>query len=188
MRSKRQTRSRAFRRYFSRTNTGTNRAMRPTTLRVQETAQPNLPATTLHRQNQRSICKPLLQCRSLCSWSAWLGGRQSQQLVLGAVHTMKICLVNDCDGKFHAKDLCEKHYKAHTRAKNKNKPKSDTDPGCIVATCLNKHLAQGFCSTHYKNRDKYIITEIDPEEFWAFVKKELNIVELWKKLAWSRKR
>lgn len=91
---------------------------------------------------------------------------------------MKICLVNDCDNEFHAKDLCEKHYKAHTRAIRKNKPKSDTDPGCIVATCLNKHLAQGFCSSHYKNRDKYFITEIDPEEFWAFVKKELNIVEL----------
>ena len=48
---------------------------------------------------------------------------------------------------------------------------------CSVAKCYLPHNARGYCKTHYNRllRGTPIVRD-DPQDFWEFVKKELNIV------------
>jgi hypothetical protein len=49
---------------------------------------------------------------------------------------------------------------------------------CSVADCDKPHTARGLCKTHYNRKLRGTPVERDDwqEEFWEFVKKELNIV------------
>lgn len=64
---------------------------------------------------------------------------------------------------------------------------------CSYADCAKKHFGNGMCSMHYyrerrrveaqvngpkdrkKRSDSFEAMEIDPEDFWQFVKKELKL-------------
>jgi len=55
---------------------------------------------------------------------------------------------------------------------------------CGITDCSTNHYAKGFCKQHYMaaNREKFNPTknpvkkvEFDVEDFWQFVKKELNL-------------
>ena len=48
---------------------------------------------------------------------------------------------------------------------------------CTVAGCGRKHVAHGLCNKHYKldKRAKPLLDQWDYDEFWEFVKKELDI-------------
>ena len=49
---------------------------------------------------------------------------------------------------------------------------------CSVSDCDKPHTARGLCKTHYNRKLRGTPVERDDwqEEFWEFVKKELNIV------------
>lgn len=48
---------------------------------------------------------------------------------------------------------------------------------CSMQDCSRKHAALGFCSKHYKMKKngKRLVETWDIDEFWEFVKKELDI-------------
>lgn len=77
----------------------------------------------------------------------------------------KVC--QSCEKPVHAKGLCNFHYIAI---------KQLTAPQCSEAECDRPSRARGMCHKHY---DRVLRSEslddIDYEDFWRFVKKELKI-------------
>jgi hypothetical protein len=83
---------------------------------------------------------------------------------------MKLCSLADCERQVHAHELCHFHY-----IKNKNK----TAPECVVENCQNPSRVRGMCTKHYDRQLRIESNmEIDYEDFWEFVKKELRIGEV----------
>lgn len=65
-------------------------------------------------------------------------------------------------------------------------PRASLIKVCTVETCTTNHYAKGFCKSHYmtanrdrfnpvKDSDKPVKPGFDYEDFWQFVKKELDI-------------
>ena len=57
-------------------------------------------------------------------------------------------------------------------------PKVNYPTACSISGCSASHYAKGFCKQHYmsSNRTKFNTKPtFDYEDFWQFVKKELNI-------------
>jgi hypothetical protein len=80
---------------------------------------------------------------------------------------MKTCSVEGCERKYHGKGLCNFHYV---------ELKKLTAPKCSADDCENPSRARGMCTTHY---DRFLrgsdVEDIDYEDFWQFVKRELEI-------------
>lgn len=63
---------------------------------------------------------------------------------------LKLCIVNDCNGKHRAKGYCGKHYKQWRNDRLGKTDPRDGAQGCRVIGCESQHEAIGFCSKHYK--------------------------------------
>lgn len=60
----------------------------------------------------------------------------------------RVCGVEDCDLKHHAKGLCKNHYvSTFGRPKSRIKPKV-----CSLEGCEDKHDSRGFCRKHYRQK------------------------------------
>lgn len=65
--------------------------------------------------------------------------------------TQKVCKVDGCENKPHAKQLCNNHY---YRYKSNGDPlvtrrNRDHEDLCTVDSCTNKYRTMGLCQTHY---------------------------------------
>lgn len=64
---------------------------------------------------------------------------------------MKSCSVEGCEGKYHAKGYCQRHYKQVERTGGVlGRDQIHRDPVCTVEGCERKHWAKGYCQKHYK--------------------------------------
>ena len=70
---------------------------------------------------------------------------------------MKICKIENCERKVHAKGLCGKHYKQMKRCGEiiDNGEERVYYDKCQVEGCNNKHCAKGLCNKHYKQKQKF---------------------------------
>lgn len=78
---------------------------------------------------------------------------------------MKTC--TKCDKPSRSLNLCNKHYVAEFRSRKKT-----------CSKCDNKTYAHGVCKAHYMveyRKNKPVTQPFDVEDFWLFVKKELDI-------------
>lgn len=83
-----------------------------------------------------------------------------------------------CERPARKRGYCNSHYTWHHR----NNP-NPTGRICSVPGCGRPHRGRGYCISHYTSmyqKDKDALFEegdnFDYEDFWLFVKKELNIV------------
>jgi hypothetical protein len=83
--------------------------------------------------------------------------------------TPKLCSQQECERPTHAKGLCNFHYVEYRKA---------VVPECATEDCKRPSRSRGLCSTHY---DQVLRAEeqeeIDYDDFWEFVKKQLKIGE-----------
>ena len=67
---------------------------------------------------------------------------------------MKICNIEGCVKKYHAKGYCNRHYIKNTIYGDPN-GKSDNYRKykfCSIESCNKKHYAKGYCKTHYSSK------------------------------------
>ena len=60
----------------------------------------------------------------------------------------RICIVKDCNGKYHAKGYCKLHYSAIQR-NGDFKSRKILRGLCNLSDCDRPHSAQGYCQMHY---------------------------------------
>ena len=63
----------------------------------------------------------------------------------------KLCEVDSCCSKHHAKGYCSKHYQ---NWKRHGKPVVKIQD-CLIEGCNNSHKSKGYCSLHYNRLYKY---------------------------------
>lgn len=83
----------------------------------------------------------------------------------------KLCSAEFCEAQVHGKGMCYSHYMQQRRA---------TLPPCSVEDCQKLSRSRGLCMTHYERQLRVEAQEeenIDYDDFWEFVKKELRIGE-----------
>lgn len=74
----------------------------------------------------------------------------------------KICSVEDCNEKVHAKGMCNRHYRQMLKHGKilEDKPKYEN---CSIEGCNEKHFAKGYCERHYRQVSKHgKITNTNP--------------------------
>jgi hypothetical protein len=82
---------------------------------------------------------------------------------------MKVCAESDCNRKMHAKNLCHVHY---------IKDKQKNSPLCSNPDCKKPSRSRGMCTSHYEKQLRMQSQEeINYDDFWEFVKKQLKIGE-----------
>jgi len=59
---------------------------------------------------------------------------------------VRICCVNGCTGKFHAKGFCRNHYAQNRKHNNLSK----SNFRCSIEGCSSTYYNDGFCFEHYK--------------------------------------
>ena len=64
----------------------------------------------------------------------------------------RICSINGCVKRFHAKNLCKLHYERLKRTNTTNGPVIIKE--CQLPHCDGIHLALGYCSKHYTRLKK----------------------------------
>lgn len=81
----------------------------------------------------------------------------------------KVCSSESCEGQVHGKGMCYAHYMQHRKANS---------PPCSVEDCKKPSRSRGMCMGHYEKQLRIEAEEeIDYDDFWEFVKKELRIGE-----------
>lgn len=61
---------------------------------------------------------------------------------------MKICKIESCNTKIHAREMCSAHYRTFLR--HGDPLKSLLNFGCKVELCDGQHKSQGYCNLHYR--------------------------------------
>ena len=80
---------------------------------------------------------------------------------------VKVCGTEGCDRNYHGKGLCLYHYQKERKA---NKP------ACTEEGCNKPYKARNMCESHYQRwLDDGEREDLDFNDFWELVKKELKI-------------
>jgi hypothetical protein len=78
-----------------------------------------------------------------------------------------VCSTEGCDRETHAKGMCNLHY-IHYR--------KSIAPDCSIEACAKPSRSRGMCLSHYEKALRAEAKEeIDYDDFWEFVKKQLRI-------------
>lgn len=90
----------------------------------------------------------------------------------------KICHVEVCEKKIHARGLCKRHYDRQNGGRPLEDPISNTGKPCPIEGCSRKITVRGMCGTHYErfrvhgSPHKVInIYRDDEARFWSKVEK-----------------
>jgi hypothetical protein len=83
-----------------------------------------------------------------------------------------------CDRKAAKRGYCNKHYMRYYSQAPRQNGKT-----CKIEGCENSHRGRGLCINHYtqeyeKNKEVFLSEDpdnFDYEDFWLFVKKELQL-------------
>ena len=78
---------------------------------------------------------------------------------------MKLCELDWCDKKYHAKGLCQAHYYRTKKGLPLEKPLKGTIKTCTLDWCDNKYHSNGYCVGHYKRWRKGSSLE-EPMSSW----------------------
>lgn len=64
---------------------------------------------------------------------------------------MRICLIETCDNKHYARNMCSTHYQRERNGVDLNLPQivRDRKQGCVIEKCNKPHYASDYCSNHY---------------------------------------